>query len=215
MSWWSRFFSRPAALPFRPDDLPMHGWSLVSRDAASAAWQDDVGDVISLTFASGQLVYAPLDDEAKLQRYCRSVAEGQRAGLVEVGTAAGAEGKCVTYIYKRLEKPAFKFFGVAATPVARGTWVWMVLAREHGTTGVREAVVTTRLFNAGQLTLEAYESSWACDPYDPAYAGVDRSTLRYISDAVEYDADFPEHPLSKVRRELRRLIDVRISPRAA
>jgi hypothetical protein len=211
MGWWSRLVSRSRPSAFEPDDLPMPGWSLVSRRPTSAVWRDSSGDVISLTLAPPGVVRASLDDEAALRRYCRAAAEAQRAGLVEVATPVGAEGKWLTYIYKRLDMPAFTFFGVAATPVAEGTRVWTIVACERGMTGVREAVVTTRLVTTGQLPLEEYESRWAQDPYDPAYAGVDRRTLRYLSDAADYDAEFPQHPLSKVRRELRRLIDIRIS----
>ena len=42
----------------------------------------------------------------------------------------------------------------------------------------------------GTLTMESYEASWAKDPYDPNYSGVERSTLRYMSDGPEYDAEF-------------------------
>jgi hypothetical protein len=56
--------------------------------------------------------------------------------------------------------------------------------------------------NAGLLTLEDYQRSWAADPYEPAYAGVERSVLRSISDDPKYDERFPEHPLSIVRRVL-------------
>jgi hypothetical protein len=194
--------------------LPMADWKLVGQKPMSAFWRDRVGDAVSLTRCSAGFVSENLSDERGLQSYCRRIAESQGAGLVEVEAATSAEGPCLKYIYKRLEKPAFKFFGVVAIPVAEATWIWMVVTGERGTTGVREAVVTAKLFEAGKLTLESYKTSWAQDPYDPSYAGVDKSTLRYISDSPEYDADFPDHPLTKMRRELRRLIEIRISPPA-
>jgi hypothetical protein len=214
MAWWSRIRFRAArdnAL-FDPDMLPMPDWSIFARDSSSAAWRDQSGDVITLTFTARRLLPDNLADDTAMQEHCRSVAEGQRAGLVEVAVASGAEGPCLTYIYKRLDKPAFKFFGVVTAPVRHGTWVWMIVAGERGTTGMREAVVTTRLLDDGTLTMESYEASWAKDPYDPNYSGVERSTLRYMSDGPEYDAEFPHHPLSKVRRELGRLIGIQISP---
>ena len=81
--------------------------------------------------------------------------------------------------------------------------VWTVVAQERGTTGVREALVTTELVEAGALTVETCERSWAADPYDADFAGVDRSVLRFISDDELYDSRFPQHPLSKVRRVIR------------
>jgi len=191
----------------------MADWHLVRQEARSAFWRDAAGDVISLTRTSFPL--PSLSDPVGLQRSCRRFSEDQRSGLVDVAVRDGTRGPCLTYVYKRLEIPAFTFFGIVSAPAPAGSWMWMVIARERGTTGVREAVVTARLFNSGHLTLESYKSSWARDPYEPEYAGVDRSTLRYLSDAVEYDAEFPDHPLTKTRRELARLVAIQLPPPAA
>jgi len=50
--------------------------------------------------------------------------------------------------------------------------------------------------------LQEYGRSWAQDPYEPTYRGVDRRVLRFVSDSDCYDERFPDHPLSKVRRVL-------------
>lgn len=71
--------------------------------------------------------------------------------------------------------------------------------------GMREAVVTAELINDGKLTIQSYESSWARDPYDPSYCGVDRNVLHFISDDECYDERFPEHPLSMIRQVLAKL----------
>jgi hypothetical protein len=76
------------------------------------------------------------------------------------------------------------------------------MAGETGTTGVREAVVTSELINAGKMTVSEFERSWAQDPYDPSYHGVDRSVLRFMSDDASYDGRFPDHPLSRIRQVL-------------
>jgi hypothetical protein len=80
--------------------------------------------------------------------------------------------------------------------------VWTVVAGEHSMTGMREAVITAELMNAGALTIESYQQSWSQDPYKPDYTGVDRSVLRFMSDDKKYDERFPTHPLSKVRSVL-------------
>ena len=122
-----------------------------------------------------------------------------------IRTWRNSQGAVLTLIYKQLQRPAFIFTGMLWMPVA-GQWlIWATIDGERGTTGVREAAVTARLFNAGELSVDAYQESWARDPYDPTYNGVDHSTLRYVSDDDKYDADFPFHPLSKVRRTLRQI----------
>ncbi len=193
----------------------MPAWRFVEQKPSTAIWQDATGDVVTLTWTSTFQSMPPLSDVASLRGWCRRIAESQRAGLVEVVLAEGVHGPALTYIYKRLQIPAFTFYGVVLTPIADATWIWMIIASEHGLTGVREASVTARRAEAGQLTIASYESSWAQDPYDPSYRGVDRSTLRYASDSEEYDHEFPHHPLTKVRRELRRLLTVDLSPTPA
>jgi hypothetical protein len=210
MTWWSRFVRRAKEvdLDFEADMLPMINWHLVNREAGSAYWRDAVGDVISLTRRSTPV--PSLSDEVGLQHFSRDICESQRSGLIESAVRQGVQGRCLTYVYKRLEMPAFRFFGVVITPAAQGSWMWMVVTIERGTTGEREAIVAARLIETGKLTLESYKSSWARDPYETEYTGVDRSTLRYISDGVEYDAEFPDHPLTKMRRELGRLLAIRL-----
>ncbi len=124
----------------------------------------------------------------------------------------GTLGATVGLIYKRLEKPAYIFTGMLLVPRQHGSQVWTLVAGERGTTVVREAVITLELVNAGKLRMQAYESSWAQDPYDPTYRGVDRSVLRFLSDDECYDARFPKHPLSKVRQVLASLPDWVVDP---
>jgi hypothetical protein len=214
MSWWSRV-ARSAKRPthyFDPASIAMPDWQLVNQEPLAAHWRDGAGDVICLSFFPASSDLPELSDDAALWCYCRDGAEEQSAGLIEVATSEGAEGRCLTYVYKRLEGRRMTFFAVAETLVVHGKWLWMVIANEKAVTGMRETLVTDKLLRTGQLTLESYQTSWASDPYAPEYAGVDQRSLRYISDAEEYDADFPDHPLSKVRRELRRVVKISIPP---
>ncbi|MFN8582690.1 MAG: hypothetical protein U0163_17150 [Gemmatimonadaceae bacterium] len=209
-TWWSRFTKRgPAARQgFDVTKLPMADWHFVDQEASSTFWRDAAGDVISLTPTG--LPMPALSNPIELQQSSREFSEGQRAGLVEVTVREGIQGSCLTFIYKRLEHLAFKFCGVAQAPGRTGSWLWMVVCNEHGTTGIREAIVTARMIKSGRLTVDSYRTSWARDPYEPAYDGVEASTLRYLSDDVEYDVEFPDHPLTKSRRELDRLIRIQL-----
>jgi hypothetical protein len=134
----------------------------------------------------------------EVRRWAREFAQSRGGGLIEVCTI----DRETRLIFKRLEMPAYYYIGVLVTCV-KGVWpVWTTVACELGTTGVREAVVTATLMNEGKLRPEEYELRWGQDPYDPAYRGVDRSVLRFMSDDESYDQQFPQHPLSKVRRML-------------
>jgi hypothetical protein len=193
----------------------MPGWQFVESDARACYWGDASGDAVRLALLPEDPTLPAPENAIALRTYCRRYAQQKKAGLLEVACTHGAEGTSCTFVCKRLEIPAFTFFGVILIPNGHSMWQWLVIAGERGTTGIREAVVAAKMLEAGQLTIETYASSWACDPYEPSYAGVDRSTLRYLSDSEEYDEEFPDHPLTKVRRELRRLLHVRLSNTAA
>jgi hypothetical protein len=79
-------------------------------------------------------------------------------------------------------------------------------AREHGTTGTREAMTSGLLLQLGELSLPLPGSAtgtaipdWAKDPYDEAF---DEGAVHSKSDDERLDPVFPQHPLSKVRRWL-------------
>jgi hypothetical protein len=206
MSWWRRLFrgELSGALPdeLRLVNLTMPGWTEDTPSQGMRVWRNDQGDILTLAASVGSLELPSLDDIAGLRRWCRKMAEDGGGGLIEVRTGAGGQGATLSLIYKRLEMPAYVFTGMLIIPGTEVSRVWTVVSGERGTTGVREAIVTTELMKAGRLTVADYQLSWAQDPYDVNYCGVDRSVLRFMSDDESYDEQFPDHPLSKVRRVL-------------
>jgi hypothetical protein len=105
------------------------------------------------------------------------------------------------------QRTGYAYTGMFISSVKSASLIWTIVAVERGTSGLREAVVTGTLWKAGKLTLEDYERYWAQDPYEPTYQGVDRIVLRFLSDDKQYDAQFPQHALSKVRRVMAALPD--------
>jgi hypothetical protein len=202
----NRLNQPPTSIDTRRAAINSTGWYLDKRTSAAgrSTWHDSEGDTITLSLGAG-LEDTTIADVEAVRMYCRQVAEEKGAGLVEASVILGQLGPAVQMIYKQLERPAFTFTGMQIISLPKASLTWSVVAQEKGTTGVREAVVTSSLMDHGRLTLDQYEKSWACDPYEPLYRGVDHSTLRYMSDDASYDAQFPTHPLSKVRRVLREL----------
>jgi hypothetical protein len=190
--------------------LPMPGWRVVEQRQQITVWQDADGDALGLARAAS-FGFPDLSDDNAVRRRCRELAQDMNSGLVQADFVAGAHGPAVMFIYKRLDRPAFVFTGwLVVSPTSKTSLVWTIVAREGGMTGVREAIITAMLANEGKLTNESYQASWAQDPYDPAFAGVDRSTLRYLSDDESYDSQFPQHPLSRVRRKLNEVVAVKV-----
>jgi hypothetical protein len=201
MSWWNRFRHKASEpLPgtlLQSLRLDMQGWrEQGGREDGMRVWRDSQTDVLSLVIMTDRL--PDLADETAVREWSRSFAEEQGAGLIEAGVDSGI----LRLIFKRLEKPAYIFVGQAIMNRQEGCLLWTAVATERGVTGVREAAITAEMLTAGTLTPENYISSWAQDPYDRNYRGVDGSVLRFLSDDECYDQRFPDHPLSRVRRIL-------------
>ena len=91
---------------------------------------------------------------------------------------------------------------------------------EHGVTGAKEVLVMLvensnlqtktvvqeyvehpifgRVLKSGKIM------GWVKDPYDPQF---DNIALFNLADHPQYDAKFPDHPLSRVRRKLSHIIN--------
>lgn len=204
MSWWKRFWGgseiRLSHQRLNTVKMTMPGWVEDALKDDIRRWRDSQGNLLTLAFVEGSLGSLHLWDETVLQAWARQLASP--AGLIEVRALSGVLGATVGIIYKQLQMPAYLFTGMLFVPAQEFSQVWTIVAGEHGTTGDREAIITEELFNTGQFSIQDYESSWAQDPYDPTFRGVDKSVLRFVSDNECYDERFPEHPLSKVRQVL-------------
>lgn len=178
--------------------LTLPGWNEDPPRKGQRGWRNSDNEALVLSALSRPNPSLEKGDELEVRRWAREFAQSRGGGLIEVRAAAGE----FRFIIKQLKMPAYYYTGMLITCV-KGVWpCWTTTACELGTTGVREAVVTATLMNEGKLLPEEYELRWSQDPYEPAYRGVDRSVLRFMSDDESYDQQFPQHPLSKVRRML-------------
>ena len=216
MGLFSRLFSRrsapqPANLrALATLELPLPDWDEEPQnDVLSRVWRRSDGSVLTASLTSSAIPDQSID---AFRASAREIAQAQSAGLVEALFVETPSGTGAKLIYKKGRGMGFVFSGMLFVPLDEGSLVWMAIAGESGTTGLRKAGVTTDLVNAGALTLDAYETSWACDPYDPSYKGVDRRCLRYESDDEQYDARFPFHPLTQVRGMLTDLARLSVAP---
>jgi len=220
MSWWKRLWGGGASSSSSSNrlagvHLAMPGWKEEAYSDYLRVWRDSHLNVLSLAVLEESLGLPEISNETALQRWSRRLAQDRDAGLIEVKAITGPLGAAVALIYKRLQIPAYIFTGMLLVPRQEASQVWTVVDGEHGTTGVREAIITSELLSAGKLTIQDYERSWAQDPYEPTYRGVDHSVLRFISDDEIYDGRFSDHPLSKVRQVLAILPDkVQVESRA-
>jgi len=198
---WRNPFSSPAPEPLqllRRVCLPLPGWSESPQAKDTRFWLNNDHEAISLTVNARSYPWLERGEQLEIRNWAREFAKTKGGGLIEV-RAKYPEAR---FIFKKLKMPGYYYAGVLFTKISDMSVIWTTTACELGTTGVREAVVTATLMKEGKLAPQDYERRWGQDPYEPAYRGVDKSVLRFMSDDEAYDEEFPQHPLSKVRRVL-------------
>jgi len=176
------------------------GWRLVERGETMRRWQDDAGDALSLHFFA-----RPPDLAASLGRldairagYRASIAEAG-GGIVEIeGGRLDGVPALRTILKFRQTPTGISYVGGWTIPRADCSFAVVVTCGERGMTGLRDTAVSVKL----QLPRNPDDPfrDWFRDPYD---ASVRSGALRNRSDDPEWDDDFPDHPLSRVRASLR------------
>ncbi|MFI6351021.1 hypothetical protein [Streptomyces sp. NPDC050560] len=139
---------------------------------------------------------APLAEPDRLLNALAKGVAARGACLVEARVTALDSVPAVQQLIKvRLpgREHGLGFIGSWTLPRATCSTVVKVQAAEEGTTGVREAMT---LVKAGP------ENYLLPHPYG---ADVTGGLPYHIADLEEYDADFPDHPLTRVRAALRRI----------
>ncbi|WOX06131.1 hypothetical protein [Microbulbifer pacificus] len=144
-----------------------------------------------------------LSDENAMREYFRANLAAQGVGVVECDSviisgypSARAIGKIVA------SGESAQYIASLSMPLMDRSFVLSLYSREDGMTGLRDAIVFDKyLSESGDDVLndDGIPSGWACDPYFPEYKG---PSLRNNADSEEYDSQFPEHPLSKVRSKM-------------
>jgi len=129
--------------------------------------------------------------------------------MIEVDTPQVDGCLTVRTIFKSGQQPhGMTYIGSITLPFRDVSYVLKVQCRETGITGMREAVVLDRMMASGQVTVgrgsedQLQIHGWSQDPYDPA---INAPLMRNLAENEHYDAQFPHHPLSRLRSVLRQL----------
>lgn len=168
------------------------------RRLETGGWRNDRG----VHLAADRIAEVPdlpagLDDLAALRgTLTRFTAETTAGALIEADVVA-IDGLPAVRQLVKLPLPGRRnglyFVGAYTIPRATGSVVVRLQAAEHGTTGFREALIMAR---------SGPDDFFRPHPYAPDLQG---NLPFHIGDSAEWDAEFPDHPLTLVRGELARL----------
>jgi hypothetical protein len=162
-------------------------------------WQDGNGDGVALSvFELVPDLPAPLEDLPRLRRelavrYAQSGATLIECDPVEVDSLPTL--RQIVKLKNPQQQTGQVFLGTLLFPRATRSAVLKIQCIEWGTTGVRESMVMLR---AGGPATFFTPSPFASD-LDPREHG---ALPNHVADNREWDAQFPGHPLTRVRLAL-------------
>jgi hypothetical protein len=190
------------------------GWHEHERSEERIVW-GNAGDILSLDVVPRPWqTFKPMERERWLEDARHMARPG---GIVSVDPYTVGSHPAIQIVYKREQGSGYRYTGILVIKFGEYWCQVTVVCGEKGMTGIREAVLTPRLLEDGRIKIRkhpfylrlfkrssGYLEGWFADPYDPRYRGIN---LRSIADNEEYDDEFPNHPLSRLRSTLKTVRD--------
>lgn len=182
-----------------------YGWQLQLQEPALRAWDNDLGDELGLYyFDLPPDIPHRLSDPQGLRRAYWQLFTGVKSDLVELKVLEIDGLPAVRFILKVPQNPSgMTYVGSITLPRREFSFVIKFRCEEYGTTGLREALVLDRELATQRVYIDKDELQGWVSPSGESSFSSDFFGNR--AEVEEHDADFPEHPLSRVRRYLNNL----------
>lgn len=185
--------------------IPDFGWNLEKNNSGIIQWINaEQTMALSVNFFDLQPDIPTSKNIEVLRDFYRTQIAAANGGLVEVELIQLNGIDVVRTIFKIPQEPSGMTYLASLTiPFKNYSYVVKIQAPEVGATGMRDSSIAMKLMSKGEISIgeEGYEG-WAADPYDSEFKV---GALMNKSEAVEYDEQFPNHPLSQVRQLLPKL----------
>jgi len=168
-------------------------------------WHTPSGDGLGvLYFPLKPDIDADVRSIEKIRQAIRPRVTAAGAAIIELETTKTDGCLALRQIIKVPQQPhGMTYIGSLTLPFRDFSFVIKVQCQEHGTTGIRDAIIGAEADGDGRVTWDREGvRGWMHDPYDPT---LHRGFHWNLSEAAEYDVRFPNHPLSRLRPVLAHL----------
>lgn len=198
-------------------ELDLLGWvhdSDAAGDFASTAampnvvlrWKNITGDEMAVLYEKRAANFPDLRDIDQVRQYYSKDLRERDGAIISCDIVHLGSSSAVRLVSKFSKQgdTTTRFTAQLVVPTPQWTFALLIWSSDAGMTGFREATIFAEFANAAAKSDHPRlkpETEFAYDRYDPA----SRSNPSFLlSDAEQYDARFPDHPLSRVRKCLRR-----------
>ncbi len=207
---------------------PMHdvvfdhqGWTEVRRTDKQVVFKKDQDELSCISFQTTPEIPCTLDEVPRVREFYRGSIMRVNGALICADVALTNNLKYIKIITKRRSfprrppkvksneplKPAIIYEGTLVFPFKGSSYVITVACPDSEETGRREAVMLTKLIEQGRVRMATSDGhameGWQQDPYDNK---ISSDFMMNRGEQEEYDKDFPNSPLSRVRKVLNTII---------
>jgi hypothetical protein len=183
-------------------------WIQLEATETCVTWHNQRREVLFLHyFPIRPDIPCSLNDVATLRDSYRRGVNQSGGGLVSVNVVRVQGLLGTRTIFKFPQQPSGIAYVASLTfPFRDFSFVIKLQCPENEPTGTREAVVLEQLLKTGEISIgpEGKPIGWSRDPYEPNLVAGTQMTL---AEEIKYDEHFPEHPLSRARGFLTRVVN--------
>ena len=134
----------------------------------------------------------------QVRAFWRQITADAGGAIIEVETTMIDGHVGIRTVIKTPQEPTgMMYIGAITLPWRDFSYVVKLSCGEHGITGIRDNTVAMKLMDEGH-EFPHNMRGWMADPYDPSIV---TPFARNLSESEEYDAEFPDHPLSRLRAQ--------------
>jgi hypothetical protein len=167
------------------------GLHLGRTEAGRKVWFSESGDGVSLNFFNKQPdLPSGIESPEQLRNAYLAMLKNTAAKLVEVRPVTVSRCRAIRLIIKVPQQPnGMTYVGSITVPFRDFSYVIKAQCEERGMTGLREAVMFEKLVAAGKVTI----------------SDAGKVVGQHDYDDEQYDSQFPQHPLSRLRNLLNQI----------
>lgn len=175
--------------------VPDFNWEKEKEEDSIIHWVNpEQGIALSLNYFYSKPDIPSIKQVGRLRDYYRNQIVAHNGGLIQVDLIDLKRYPAIKTIFKIPQQPkGVVYLGSLTIPFRDRSYVIKIQALELGMTGVRDSVILDRFLREGNVNID----NWSADPYNSTYT---KGTRMNKSEAPEYDVEFEDHPLTRVRK---------------
>jgi len=147
---------------------------------------------------------APPGNINRIRSFFREKIAHEYGGILKVDIVPIERTSCIEVLYKIPVQPSgIKYISSITLPFKQCYFVIQLQIEERVMADIREVVIARKLISEKTVTIADQQIvGWSADPY---LSGYDQGILMNMAEREEYDALFPDHPLTMVRRLMKKI----------